>query len=118
MKAIGILIDDSGEIDNGGAMNLFHVTSIGEQAELMSSNPKLYPNPANDNTILKLDLLEMNKVALTITNINGQTVFVENYGAVKGEYLFPLNTSEFPAGIYLVEIQTGSSVEIIKLIMN
>ena len=118
MKAIGILIDDSGEIDNGGAMNLFHVTSIGEQAEIMSSNPKLYPNPANDNTILKLDLLEMKKVALTITNINGQTVFVENYGAVKGEYLFPLNTSEFPAGIYLVEIQTGSSVEIIKLIMN
>jgi len=37
---------------------------------------------------------------------------------VKGEYLFPLNTSEFPSGIYLVEIQTGSSVETIKLIIN
>ena len=118
MKAIGILINDSGEIDNGGAMNLFNVTSIGDQAGVMSTNPKLYPNPTNGKTILKLDLLELDKIALTITNIKGQTVLLKNYGAMKGEYLFPLNTSDLPSGIYLVEIKTGSSVEIIKLIKN
>ena len=118
MKAIGILINDSGEIDNGGAMNLFNVTSIGDQAGVMSTNPKLYPNPTNGKTILKLDLLELDKIALAITNIKGQTVLLENYGAMKGEYLFPLNTSDLPSGIYLVEIKTGSSVEIIKLIKN
>lgn len=76
--------------------------------ELVSSNVRLFPNPANDNFTLEYVLDEATNVTVSIVNALGQPVQnVENLERTAGTYALSVNTTELPVGTYAVLINTN-----------
>ena len=72
------------------------------------SNFSLYPNPAQDNTMIEFAMLNEDKVNVEIVDMTGRVVkSVFNGELNNGTHQFPVSTAEFTAGIYMVQITTG-----------
>ncbi|MCL2290425.1 MAG: T9SS type A sorting domain-containing protein [Bacteroidetes bacterium] len=75
-------------------------------------NLKIYPNPANNTTIIEVGT--KNPYTLTVTNIMGQVVHTE-----KGQQSrVQLNVADYPAGVYIVNVKTAGAVASQKLIVK
>jgi len=75
-------------------------------------NAKIYPNPANGNVTIAMDV--KSAYTLTITNIMGQVVT-----SIKGDTpSVDLNVSNYAPGIYIVNIRTANAVTSQKLIVR
>ena len=66
----------------------------------------IYPNPVNQQQILHISLQNLNQVALSVCNINGQVVHKE----IVSSHMTKLPMSHFSAGMYVVEIRSGSEI--------
>ena len=65
--------------------------------EQIKSRVKLYPNPANNRTVIKL--MQMPEV-MVLRNVNGQEILRLNPTDLRTE----ISTSEFSSGIYIIEL--------------
>ncbi len=76
---------------------------------------RLAPNPTSGQTMLQVELREVNDVQIQIFNTSGKMVHqsVER-GAAKLNV--PLNLNDQPAGLYIVRLQAGSQFHSEKLI--
>ncbi len=80
-------------------------------------NIKLYPNPVTTNTdLINLDFYS----AVTTANISildnlGRTIYSDVYNTELGANSLQLDISDFPAGIYLVNFESGFTNESLKL---
>lgn len=75
-----------------------------------------YPNPFNPTTNIAFYLPERNRVKVGIYNVVGQQVALlieDDLGA--GEHTVTWNASEMPSGIYIVQLETGSSIHTRKI---
>ena len=87
----------------------FHLESIDEIGE---NEVSLYPNPASNY----ITLTSIHKITrITLTNYIGQIVYVED---VNGDSRVELNTNSYPAGVYLVKIETESGVVTKRIIIR
>jgi hypothetical protein len=123
MHIIGMLIEPSGEINNGSTTTVNQAIANGyvtgtNTAELPGFTVNLFPNPTNGDAQLKVNLTTPQVVVVTITDITGKVVASHNYGELNGDLLLPVNTSGFASGIYMVEMRTGDSVSTSKLIVE
>lgn len=67
----------------------------------------VYPNPAQDNTMVEFSMTENNNINVEIIDLSGkvvQQVYKGDLGA--GEHRFPVQTAELSAGLYLVRLTT------------
>jgi polygalacturonase len=77
-----------------------------------------YPNPFNPSTTIKFSLSKTMHVTLSIYNSMGQEVSkLISKDMNSGVYTTEWNASGFASGIYFYRIQTGSFVEIKKMIL-
>ncbi|HWY98982.1 MAG TPA: T9SS type A sorting domain-containing protein, partial [Bacteroidia bacterium] len=78
-----------------------------------------YPNPATDHINLQYCMNETTNVLLTITDLNGKTVYTSYWvKAIKGTNNGSVNISDLPEGIYMVNITTAGnrySKKIVKI---
>ncbi|MDR2971091.1 MAG: T9SS type A sorting domain-containing protein [Bacteroidales bacterium] len=75
-------------------------------------NINIYPNPVNDKATIKVNT--NNPYTLTLTNIMGQVVY-----SMKGQQsTVELNVSDYPAGIYIVNVKTAHDSASQKLIVK
>ncbi|MBI2721760.1 MAG: T9SS type A sorting domain-containing protein [Bacteroidetes bacterium] len=77
----------------------------------------LYPNPTGDIITIQSSS-RIKKVELRIENILGQLIYTKsiiNQGTTFNE---TLNISQYPKGIYFVQINTGSASEVSKIIIE
>ncbi|MFP9114201.1 T9SS type A sorting domain-containing protein [Flavobacterium sp. RHBU_3] len=87
-------------------------TTITSAAAVANNKDKvfsLYPNPASDRVILKLNGAEVAQVK--ITDVLGKTLYSDSVldnGSI--------NVSQLPAGIYMVTVQSGNATQTGKLI--
>lgn len=116
IHVIGMLIDHDGddEILNANSVRLSDITLA---ANDMTADYKLaiYPNPAVNTTNIALDLASATDLSMQITDMNGNVVAAQQYGAVSGKLNLPVNTASFASGIYLVQIVAGNDVITQKL---
>lgn len=95
--------------DDGG-------TSIGKvNAQELGMN--VYPNPASDNInfVFSLDRAA-ESATIRIVDIAGRTVYTENLNNVNvGEQHININVSSLNAGMYMVELNTGTQRGVSKL---
>src|SRR5690554_280366 len=81
--------------------------SVKEENNTMSGL-NAYPNPSN--TVVNVDFKLNNKeeVAVSIINTVGQTVVVNNLGAVSGLQTTQMDVSGLDAGMYIIKVKTTS----------
>ena len=83
-------------------------------------NYTIYPNPAEDNTMVSFTLLENNSVNIKVYDIVGKeinSVFEGNLG--NGEHQFPIaEKTHFAAGVYFVRLTVGGESFTKKLIVK
>jgi hypothetical protein len=77
-----------------------------------------YPNPFNPVTNLVFSIPEQSQVSLIIYNTLGQKIDVlESYQLPPGAYTRTWDATQFSAGIYFAELNTGSCHQIQKLVL-
>ena len=89
--------------------------------ELASNiNYTIYPNPAEDNTMVSFTLVENNSVKIKVYDIVGKeinSVFEGNLG--NGEHQFPVaEKTHLAAGVYFVRLTVGGASFTKKLIVK
>ena len=105
MHIIVMLIAPNGQIINASTTGLVEATVTGiESAEFDHDLARVYPNPANDLTNIRLDLAQPSDVTLTVFNTMGQTMVRKDYGSLSGDMILPFNTTELNAGNYFLHI--------------
>lgn len=84
-----------------------------------TENIKLYPNPNNGRFTLDFDVLERNDVKISVMDITGRIISVENYDSVEGKFneSFDLRNN-LKAGFYLMNIEIGEYNTQQKFIVN
>ncbi len=88
-------------------------TSVDNISELEYS---IYPNPAR--TYLKFDLENINTdhVSITITNLNGETVFQRDYSENNDRLSKQIDLNGFSQGMYIIYFHNGSMMKYDKFI--
>ena len=118
MSVVGILIDNTGRIDNGYSIDISEfptTTGIGEIASLEEVQ-FLAPNPTGDVSTLALDLESGREVEITIRNTAGQVINTRHYGTMSGTYQFPIQLQDQPAGVYMVQLRINDRYQTFKLV--
>jgi len=75
----------------------------------------LYPNPANDEAILKLNSTQ-NVDEIQLLSTDGKVIRTISQNSIATSNEFKIDLADLSAGIYLVRIQTDSRLETIKLL--
>ena len=128
MKIVGMLIDNSGLIDNGSSSTIadavnngFNSCSSSSIENILFDGPAqlaLYPNPTSENTTLVIRLEETSDINITLRNITGQIVLNEGHRDVSGIQTIDISTKHLSKGLYSVEVQHNGKTQLLKLTVN
>lgn len=100
-------------IDN---INIDGPVSIKENS--IFNNLSIYPNPAKEKTTINFTS-EANFYSIKLLDIIGKEVEVLHNGMLnKGDQNYILNTSNYKAGVYLLNISKGNQREVHKIIIE
>jgi hypothetical protein len=84
--------------------------------DLTADAVSIYPNPAKNNANIQTSLTSANGASVvSVFDMNGKLIFKGNANA---EGFIQLNTADMNAGIYVVNVTTGSTVLTSKLIIE
>tara|TARA_Y100001968_G_scaffold122560_2_gene111509 strand:- start:2487 stop:3530 length:1044 start_codon:yes stop_codon:yes gene_type:complete len=96
--------------------------SISEQ--VVQSGPykfeltSIFPNPFNPVTTINFTVPDDNLTDISVYNLIGEKVeSIFNGFSNKGEYSFQWNASEFPSGIYYIQLKQGKNTQTSKVVL-
>jgi|GEM_PF-3484794 len=101
---------------NGPSQSL-NVTVQQNSISDISSNFKIYPNPAKSFVNIEFDYANQS-TEIKVMNIDGKTIYKTNYNCLNGYYTETLDLSEYENGIYLIQISNDTQIFSKKLIIN
>ncbi|MBK9377913.1 MAG: T9SS type A sorting domain-containing protein [Saprospiraceae bacterium] len=78
---------------------------ISVQSYPIGSSISIYPNPAKDYTIVRLNNTNERDVWISLYNNTGQCLFKSKYYEPSANNELLLDTRSYPAGIYMIEIR-------------
>jgi len=88
-----------------------------EQEELTTGKISIYPNPVTDFVNVQYFCKDDNHMAITIKNMNGQTLYKETGTLNKGSHLQRrIDIQNYPSGVYFIEVTFNDKHEVQKLI--
>ena len=96
-----------------GVSNMFHFV-VNSIPSFHSSYFKIYPNPATNNLTITLGSSSQ-KVEVSITDITGKIIYTTTASETQK---IDVNTNDYSAGVYAVQIQTADFIETKKLIVE
>jgi hypothetical protein len=73
----------------------------------------VYPNPANNLIWLQFKEVEPLPVSVTITNVQGQVYFKDEYDGY--QHMLPFDLYNYPQGIYIINIKRGNRIYNLKI---
>jgi len=93
----------------------FEVTAAGDGGftgieETTVSSATVYPNPATDLTNIEFNVTSASDVTVQVINTLGQVVYTNYMGEVNGTQKVTVNTTDFEAGMYLINITVNGNV--------
>jgi hypothetical protein len=78
---------------------------------------RVFPNPAKDETTVKITMPTQGRINLMVFDITGRVVLSDQFDMFTQEYSHTLNVSSLRAGIYLIRVNSGTkSSRVLKLI--
>lgn len=105
---------------NGCTDTLTQVISVGvgmEEAGALNGIT-VYPNPANDNMSIALNMNTVSEVMITIFDLSGKIMVNESRNLSAGQNTLNYEVSDWSNGIYFVRITAGNSVNTIKEVIT
>lgn len=83
-----------------------------------NENPtfQLIPNIATNSTLIQFNTISNKNETLTITNINGKTIFSQN--VIAGTQNIEISVSDFADGVYFVTLNNSTSQQTQKLVVQ
>jgi hypothetical protein len=130
MHIVGMLVNQSGTVNNAGKATLTEAIANGfvsgtpinnvgiANQNQIDASLAVYPNPANEYTSIKVQLKNEQNVTLKLIDMNGRTVASRNYGQMNGASEIQLNTSNFEAGLYLIQLSLDNTIVSRRLIIE
>ncbi|NUM71315.1 MAG: T9SS type A sorting domain-containing protein [Ignavibacteriaceae bacterium] len=92
--------------------SLFFIISV--NAEEFICLP--YPNPFNPDARLTVNIAEDSEYKITVMNLLGEEVKQLHTGYLgKGKHEFQIEMGEFSSGVYFINMQGRSGLQIIKI---
>ena len=76
------------------------------------------PNPSNEMTNIKFTTNKSENISFQITNLLGETVYLDNIISKRGVNDIILNTSSFSEGIYIYSISNNTTKSSKRLVVN
>lgn len=104
---------------NVSTLNAFAITVTGEPDAAPTAKElsvKVFPNPLKNTAFVNVENLNAEAMTVKVTNILGEVVFTEDFGAVSGTKSVSINTENFQAGVYLVEVKAGENSVLRKVV--
>ncbi len=101
--------------------NVYTGVAAGMDKELLLSNIKIFPQPANDQfTLSFMPLANLDEVQLRITDMLGKTISVNSIGSIASGQTKEINftSTEMIAGIYLLSIESKQTTKTYKISIN
>lgn len=91
------------------------VTSSNELNEIDGFSATIFPNPAVDQTMIKMNLEEQNDMIINVWDFNGRMLQSSILRDVKGEITEPLFLTGLPSGTYIVTFRIDDKIATRKL---
>lgn len=108
---------------NGGCTDVStgSVNIIGVSVEDITSaieSIRLFPNPNNGVATLQIFSNDAETVNVTLTDLSGRVLMNQLLELNSGTNHHPLSTSEYGAGIYLLQISNGAIRQSLRMVVN
>ena len=128
MHIIGILYNDLGTIDNGSITTIDDAIANGyvngspvvgvTQPDQPDALVGLYPNPAQDQAWLELNLKAETNIIVRLRDVQGRLLSAHDYGMLNNSHRIPVYTAELAQGMYIVEVQIGDDLQMKRLVVE
>ncbi|MGA3012834.1 MAG: T9SS type A sorting domain-containing protein [Bacteroidales bacterium] len=89
-----------------------------ESSEMVSFSVSIIPNPASGIFTLVAHGIGTRDLLVTITNINGEIIFIDKYRSQANDYSKIIDFTGFPKGIYMVQARTDIQSVTKKLVIK
>lgn len=90
------------------------ISSISENVNKLS----IYPNPANDNSVINFEISKPANVEVDIFSYDGKHVMNMVSGMIsKGEYNYKLNSQKLQKGVYFVVLKTDNLMQTQRIVV-
>jgi hypothetical protein len=76
------------------------------------------PNPANENTIIPVTLIQPDEITLSVSNLIGKKVISQTYNLQRGKTNIAVDLHGLQAGIYLYTITNGKTTVTRRMIIS
>jgi hypothetical protein len=97
-------------------INVYNSTTVGIEAPVANNSVSVYPNPAENQFNINLELADNSNVSYSIINNIGQTVLSADLGNLSaGNQIQKINISELAQGIYMVQVNVNGTITTKKL---
>lgn len=111
VHVITLLQDNNGVVVNSYITTFEQAITVGVRPEVNNTlDVKVFPNPAQDMTNIRINLASSANVAVQVFNSVGQLVASQNYGTQSGDLIYPFNTSNLSNGMYQLKIQIDNEI--------
>lgn len=118
IHVIGMVIDsESGAIMNSVSQD-FSEKTVGAKDVFVNDAINVYPNPMNDVANIEINAQNNENVNVSIINMMGQQVATKDYGKLNGEFVLPLNASNFPTGVYTIHVKIGDKLSSKQIVVQ
>ncbi|MEL7534923.1 MAG: PKD domain-containing protein, partial [Bacteroidota bacterium] len=95
------------------------VTNVSIEDDLLSQAVQVYPNPNGGNFDVEFAGINLDKVALKVSNAAGQIIYTRNIGQIRGNYTQEVSLpSSLATGLYILEVRTPDAVMHKRLIIE
>jgi hypothetical protein len=125
INIIGMIIDPTGKIENAGRATIAEAVTNGYVAGLtempvtdLTQVMTVYPNPASTAATVNLHIAQASNISMKLVDFAGKVMSEKAYGSVEGEYQINVNTTNFKAGVYFVELTVNGQTTSKKLIIE
>src|SRR5205085_12427036 len=89
-----------------------------EVIEFVSNKLSVSPNPATNAVNLRFTADKSGHASISIMSQTGAAVISKTVTATAGDNLSKLDVSKLPNGMYFIKIQTGSVIQMAKLVIG
>ncbi len=96
--------------------------AVNDDSVIIKNNPvvnfAIYPNPANQNTVIGYNLKQSGLTQVAIFDLSGKELMqIVNAKQARGKYQLNINTTALAAGVYVVKITVNGQSTIQKIII-
>ncbi|MCH8319001.1 MAG: T9SS type A sorting domain-containing protein, partial [Bacteroidetes bacterium] len=104
----GYVVGENGTIlktDNGGSVGISEIALENKQVAV-----SIYPNPNNNEVIIKMNIAKNQNVEIRLLSLSGQVLYEEKPGQLIGAYQKKIDLQGYAKGIYYLQIITDTEV--------